>query len=133
MPWTKKMSETKYNTCKFCYSSWKLLKCYLTFLYNISVKNNVSSVETIGFNLTLEVSLRENCPNMEFFSGPYFPIFSPNVGKYRPEKPPYLGTFHAVYWPGSSWYSAFVFLTNEDPKLWKGAVYKMNGMKLLTL
>ena len=39
------------------------------------------------------------------FSGPYFPIFglnteiyifSPNIGKYGPEKTPYLDTFHAV-------------------------------------
>ena len=30
------------------------------------------------------------------FSGPYFPVFSPNTGKYRPEKIPYLDTFHAV-------------------------------------
>ena len=41
------------------------------------------------------------------FSGPYFPafglnakylsVFSPNVGKYEPEKTPYLDSFHAVY------------------------------------
>ena len=43
------------------------------------------------------------------FSGPYFPafglglnteylsVFSANAGKYRPEKTPYLGTFHAVH------------------------------------
>ena len=37
------------------------------------------------------------------FSGPYFPafglslsVFSPNTGKYGPEKAPYLDTFHAV-------------------------------------
>ena len=30
------------------------------------------------------------------FSGPYFPVFSPNTGKYRPEKTTYLDTFHAV-------------------------------------
>ena len=29
-------------------------------------------------------------------SGSYFPVFSPNTGKYRPEKTPYLVTFHAV-------------------------------------
>ena len=29
-------------------------------------------------------------------SGPYFPVFSPNVGKYGPEITPYLDTFHAV-------------------------------------
>ena len=46
------------------------------------------------------------------FSGPYFPafvlnteryfvslsVFSPNVGKYWPEKTPYLDNFHAVQW-----------------------------------
>ena len=30
------------------------------------------------------------------FSGPYFPVFSPNTGKYGPETTPYLDTFHAV-------------------------------------
>ena len=29
-------------------------------------------------------------------SGPYFPVFNPNTGKYGPEITPYLGTFHAV-------------------------------------
>ena len=30
------------------------------------------------------------------FSGRYFPVFSPNTGKYGPEKNPYLDIFHAV-------------------------------------
>ena len=30
------------------------------------------------------------------FSGPYFPVFSPNKGKYGSEKTLYLDTFHAV-------------------------------------
>ena len=29
-------------------------------------------------------------------SGPYFPTFSPNTGKYGPEIIPHLDTFHAV-------------------------------------
>ena len=29
-------------------------------------------------------------------SGPYFPVFSPNTGKYGQEITPYLDTFHAV-------------------------------------
>ena len=29
-------------------------------------------------------------------SGPYFPVFSPNTGKYGPEITPYLDIFHAV-------------------------------------
>ena len=54
-------------------------------------------------------SLREKCPNTEFFD-PYFPAFrlnteryrvqiryiGPNAGKYGPEKTPYLDTFYAV-------------------------------------
>ena len=30
------------------------------------------------------------------FSGPYFPVFGLNAGKYRPGKTPYVNTFHAV-------------------------------------
>ena len=29
-------------------------------------------------------------------SGPYFPVFELNTGKYGPEKTPYLETFHPV-------------------------------------
>ena len=29
-------------------------------------------------------------------SGPYFPVFSPNTGKYGPKITPYLDTFHVV-------------------------------------
>ena len=29
-------------------------------------------------------------------SGPYFPVFSPNTGKYGPQKTPCLDTFHEV-------------------------------------
>ena len=44
----------------------------------------------------IKYSLREKCSNTEFFSGPYFPVFSPNTGKYGPEKTPYVDTFHAM-------------------------------------
>ena len=51
----------------------------------------------IGSFKSLIISLHEKCTNTEFFSGQYFPVFSPNTGKYGPEKTPYLDTFHAVY------------------------------------
>ena len=49
------------------------------------------------------VITREKCPNMEFFLVRIFPhpflyVFSPNGGKYRPEKNPHLDVFHGVYW-----------------------------------
>ena len=34
--------------------------------------------------------------NYGVFSGPYFPVFSPNTGQFGPGKPPYLGTFQVV-------------------------------------
>ena len=56
------------------------------------------------------ISLRETCPNTEFFlirifphlewvrgDTPYLSVFSQNAGKYWPEKTPYLDTFHAVF------------------------------------
>ena len=33
----------------------------------------------------------------EVFSGPYFPVFGLNTGKYGPGKTPYLDNFHAVF------------------------------------
>ena len=37
-----------------------------------------------------------------FFSAPYFPVFSPNMGNCGPEKTPYLDTFNAVTAIGTS-------------------------------
>ena len=64
-----------------------------------------------NFSLDERLTLREKYPNMEFFlvriflhsdwirrDTHYLPVFSPNAGKYRPEKTPYLGTFDAVLW-----------------------------------
>ena len=41
--------------------------------------------------------MREKCPNRVFFSGSYFPTFSPNTGKYGQEKDPHLDNLHAAY------------------------------------
>ena len=54
-------------------------------------------------------TLREKCPNTEFFlvrilshsdwirrNTEYLSVFNPNTEKYGPEKTPYLDTFHAV-------------------------------------
>ena len=35
---------------------------------------------------------------VRIFLHPYLYVFSPNAGKYRPEKNPYLDAFHGVYW-----------------------------------
>ena len=53
--------------------------------------------------IIIKTSLREKCPNTEFFLVrilphlEYLSVFSPNAGKYGPEKTPYLDTFHAVF------------------------------------
>ena len=54
-------------------------------------------------------SLRKKCPNTEFFSAPYFPVFGLNMETYAvniriqfentdQKKPPYLDIFHKVNW-----------------------------------
>ena len=66
-------------------------------------------LENISTFLTF--SLHEKCPNTELFlvrifphsdrirtETPYLSVLNPNVGKYGPEKAPYLDTFHAVFW-----------------------------------
>ena len=45
------------------------------------------------------------------FPGPYFPLFSPNMGKYGSEKTLYLDTFHAVYWIKSLIFTSLIFTT----------------------
>ena len=62
--------------------------------------------------LSHKLSLRQKCPNTEFFLLRVFlhldwirrdtkylypSVFSPNSGKYGPEKTPYLDTFHTVF------------------------------------
>ena len=37
-----------------------------------------------------------NASKYVVFSGPWFPVFGLNTGKYRPERTPYWDTFHAV-------------------------------------
>ena len=58
-------------------------------------------------------------PKYGVFSGPYFPVFGLNTGKYGLEKTPYLDTFHVVSWlsPKYTWiYSQYDRLLN-NPKV----------------
>ena len=72
----------------------------------------------MGFGKLLKIiilnTLREKWPNTKFFlvriflhsdwirrDTPYLSVFSPNVGKYEPQKTPYLDTFHAVITPNN--------------------------------
>ena len=50
------------------------------------------------FNIIRLVFAKHCAKNVQMrsISGPYFPIFSTNTGKYEPEKTPYLDIFYAV-------------------------------------
>ena len=55
----------------------------------------------------------------EVFSGPYFPVFGLNTGKYGPEITPYLDTFHAVIVAASP-------QTNDENGLLSSAMRKLD-------
>ena len=67
---------------RFSNSSYFLLIFYKTFL----------SANTAR----MFKSLSQKFHNTGYFSGLYFHVSGLNTGKYRPEKTPYLDTFHAV-------------------------------------
>ena len=46
------------------------------------------------------ISTAWNVSKYEVISGPYFPVFGLNTGKYGPEITPYLDTLHAVFIDG---------------------------------
>ena len=58
------------------------------------------------------------------FSGPYFSVFGLNTGKYRPEKFPYLDTFHIViliyFWPMYLFYNIW----KHQKTIWNYQVVK---------
>ena len=78
----------------------------------ISVKYPESKeIMSKDWQVRVEFLLCEMCPNTEFFLVRVFPhsdwilrdakylsVFSSNAGKYGPEKTPYLGIFHAVFY-----------------------------------
>ena len=67
------------------------LKAVLIFFFVIfPLLRSICSVSWIDFTVW-KVS------KYGVFSGPYFPVFSSNTGKYGPEKNPYLNSFHAVF------------------------------------
>ena len=93
-------------------TSWKIYICTFARLVGTRlgmVLTSGRSFSNEALQLSPAFSLREKCLNTEFFLVYIFPnldwirrdtsylsVFSPNAGKYRPEKNPYLDTFHAV-------------------------------------
>ena len=59
-------------------------------------------------------------------SGPYFPVFGLNTGKYGPEITPYLDTFHAVM---HSQNLVFRLFTGKDRPNHLTLLWKNNGRK----
>ena len=76
-------------------------------LHNLKPLEPVLELKIIRILKTscVRITLREKCPNMEFFMSVFSRIrteygeirsFSPNTGKLGPKNTPYLDTFHAV-------------------------------------
>ena len=79
----------------WAYCQKKLLK---DFLENSTLTKIFWKV-LIFLGKVTRLSLHRQCVKsvqIRSFSGPHFPVFSPNTGKYGPEKNLYLDTFQAV-------------------------------------
>ena len=79
--------------------------------------NLVSRNELKNLQATVEKKNLKHCVKsvqIQFFSGPYFSVFSPNTGKYGPEKTPYLDAFLTVL---ISLYKSVIILSYRIPQL----------------
>ena len=61
----------------------------------MSVKKNIVKATTIWLSSAVTLTAWK-VTKYGVFSGPYFPIFSPNAGKCGPEQTPHLDTFHTA-------------------------------------
>ena len=90
------------------YDFWKDLNSASKTELSINICS-CSKVNHLRLKIPVSITLREKCPNTEFFLVRIFLysdwiwrfteqicVFSPNTTKYGPEKTPYLNTFHAV-------------------------------------
>ena len=68
----------------------------LILRYILCEKAILVSGETCLASLWIFLVTAWKVPKYGVFSGPYFPVFGLNTGKYGPEKTPYLDTFHAL-------------------------------------
>ena len=86
--------------------------------YKINALESLRSTSNKSLNNTFRLNMRTGLINNEFcqvrdkqslihcvksvqirsFFGPYFLVFSPNTGKYGPEKTPYFGHFSRSDW-----------------------------------
>ena len=79
------------TSCKWTPVSWGSQAIWLNIFKYINTFdiNNPDNL-WLGTHCVKSVKIRS------FFSGPCFPVFGLNTGKYGPEKTPYLNTFHTV-------------------------------------
>ena len=87
-------TKTSHNQFKFftgnhshSESFWQRLQCF-TVLY--------IKIYTLCFRLCM-LYTGWKVSKYRVISGPYFPVFGLNTGKYGPEITPYLDTFHVVF------------------------------------
>ena len=76
--------------------TFELLRCTLDWVYtryNLDISHN----GIINLRCNVIATTAWKVSKYGVISGPYFPAFGLNTGKYRPEITSYLETFHALY------------------------------------
>ena len=116
------------------YTPWKCQKIFLFRPYRKeTLTSNAMTYFTPAFHFYIPWKYHTAWKVFKYgvFSGLYFPVFSPNTGKYGPEKTPYLDTFHTV----SKNQSFPTFLTGIEMGYWlilknNSVFVKINDQKI---
>ena len=66
------------------------------YLNNLRLKSEIKYNHISNHQYEVSKAVPSKVSKYGAFSGPYFPVFELNTGKYEPEKTPYLDTFHAL-------------------------------------
>ena len=93
--------------CPYLVFFWSVFSRITSECEKTRTRKNLNADTFHAVSILLKHTLREECPNTELFlvriflrsewiRREYLSVFTPNMGKYRPEKTPYLDTFHTV-------------------------------------
>ena len=85
----------KKGSLKISYREHSYIFLFIYFFESVTLQGTLWNGVSYDYKYSGDNHCVKNHAIRSFF-GSYFPVFVLNTGKYRPEKTPYLDTFHAL-------------------------------------